>query len=40
MVEPYIPYKETQWNMEKDQGCDQVEQGNREIRFQDAWTRV
>ncbi|KAA6339082.1 MAG: hypothetical protein EZS28_052641, partial [Streblomastix strix] len=28
MVELYIPDKETQWNMEKDSGCEQVEQGN------------
>ncbi|KAA6380201.1 MAG: hypothetical protein EZS28_024275, partial [Streblomastix strix] len=39
MVEPYIPYKETQWNMEKDSGCEQVVQGNREIILQNAWTR-
>ncbi|KAA6370341.1 MAG: hypothetical protein EZS28_034134 [Streblomastix strix] len=39
MVEPYIPDKETQWNMEKDSGCEQVEQGNREITLQNAKTR-
>ncbi|KAA6376861.1 MAG: hypothetical protein EZS28_027611 [Streblomastix strix] len=39
MVEPYIPDKETQWNMEKDSGCEQVEQGNREVTLQNAWTR-
>ncbi|KAA6355714.1 MAG: hypothetical protein EZS28_048759, partial [Streblomastix strix] len=39
MVESYIPDKETQWNMEKDSECDQVEQGNRETTLQIAWTR-
>ncbi|KAA6359510.1 MAG: hypothetical protein EZS28_044963, partial [Streblomastix strix] len=39
MMESHIPNKETQWNMEKYSGCEQVEQGNREITFQDAWTR-
>ncbi|KAA6360345.1 MAG: hypothetical protein EZS28_044128 [Streblomastix strix] len=39
MVEPYISDKETQWNMEKDSGCEQVEQGNRETTLQNAWTR-
>ncbi|KAA6389602.1 MAG: hypothetical protein EZS28_014871 [Streblomastix strix] len=39
MVELHIPNKETQWNMEKDSGCEQVEQGDREITFQDAGTR-
>ncbi|KAA6369733.1 MAG: hypothetical protein EZS28_034740 [Streblomastix strix] len=39
MVEPFIPDKETQWNMEKDSGCEQVKQRNREITLQDAWTR-
>ncbi|KAA6354711.1 MAG: hypothetical protein EZS28_049762 [Streblomastix strix] len=39
MVESHIPNKETQWNMEKDSGCEQVEQGDREITLQDAWTR-
>ncbi|KAA6381490.1 MAG: hypothetical protein EZS28_022980 [Streblomastix strix] len=39
MVEPYILDKEIQWNMEKDSGCEQTEQGNREITFQNAWTR-
>ncbi|KAA6358298.1 MAG: hypothetical protein EZS28_046175, partial [Streblomastix strix] len=38
MVEPYIPDKETQWNMKKDSGCEQVEQGNRETALQNAWT--
>ncbi|KAA6359787.1 MAG: hypothetical protein EZS28_044688, partial [Streblomastix strix] len=36
MVEPYIPDKETQWNMEKDPGCEYVEQGNREITLRYA----
>ncbi|KAA6363485.1 MAG: hypothetical protein EZS28_040987, partial [Streblomastix strix] len=39
MVEPYISDKETQWDMEKDFGCEQIEQGNREITLQNAWTR-
>ncbi|KAA6344091.1 MAG: hypothetical protein EZS28_052263, partial [Streblomastix strix] len=39
MVEPYIPDKKAQWDMEKDFGCEQIEQGNREITLQDAWTR-
>ncbi|KAA6363635.1 MAG: hypothetical protein EZS28_040839 [Streblomastix strix] len=39
MVESYILDNETQWNMVKDFGCEQVEQGNREITFQNAWTR-
>ncbi|KAA6402913.1 MAG: hypothetical protein EZS28_001554 [Streblomastix strix] len=38
MVKPYIPDKETQWNMEKDSGCEQVKQRNREITLQDAWS--
>ncbi|KAA6366054.1 MAG: hypothetical protein EZS28_038420 [Streblomastix strix] len=39
MVEPYIPDKETQWNLEKNSRCEQVEQRNREITLQNAWTR-
>ncbi|KAA6391781.1 MAG: hypothetical protein EZS28_012698 [Streblomastix strix] len=39
MVKLYIPDKETQWNMEENFGCEQIEQGNREITFQNAWTR-
>ncbi|KAA6380964.1 MAG: hypothetical protein EZS28_023508 [Streblomastix strix] len=39
MVEPNIPDKETQWIKEKDSGCEQVEQGKREITLQNAWTR-
>ncbi|KAA6371882.1 MAG: hypothetical protein EZS28_032591 [Streblomastix strix] len=39
MVGPYIPDKETQWNMEKDSGCEQVEQGNKQTTLQNAWTR-
>ncbi|KAA6392913.1 MAG: hypothetical protein EZS28_011561 [Streblomastix strix] len=34
MVEPYIPDKETQWNIEKSSGCEQVEQRNRETTLQ------
>ncbi|KAA6367848.1 MAG: hypothetical protein EZS28_036622, partial [Streblomastix strix] len=40
MVGPYIPDKETQWNMEKDFGCEQDKQGNREISLQDVCTRA
>ncbi|KAA6356009.1 MAG: hypothetical protein EZS28_048464 [Streblomastix strix] len=39
MVEPYILNRETEWNMEKDSGCEQVEQINKEILLQNAWTR-
>ncbi|KAA6327190.1 MAG: hypothetical protein EZS28_053847, partial [Streblomastix strix] len=39
MVESHIPNKETQWNMEKDSGCEQVEYENREITLQNAWIR-
>ncbi|KAA6360853.1 MAG: hypothetical protein EZS28_043620, partial [Streblomastix strix] len=39
MVESHIINKQAQWNMEKDSGCEQVDQGDREITLQDAWTR-
>ncbi|KAA6386596.1 MAG: hypothetical protein EZS28_017878 [Streblomastix strix] len=38
-VEPCILNNEIQWKMEKDSGCEQVEQGNRKIIPQDACTR-
>ncbi|KAA6352841.1 MAG: hypothetical protein EZS28_051633 [Streblomastix strix] len=34
MVEPYIPDKETQWNIDKDSRCEQAEQGNRKTKIQ------
>ncbi|KAA6403562.1 MAG: hypothetical protein EZS28_000898 [Streblomastix strix] len=36
MVQSNIPDNETEWNMEKESGCEQVEQRNRETTFQNA----
>ncbi|KAA6373897.1 MAG: hypothetical protein EZS28_030576 [Streblomastix strix] len=34
-----ISDQEIRWNIEKDSGCEYVEQGNREATFQNRWTR-
>ncbi|KAA6380199.1 MAG: hypothetical protein EZS28_024273 [Streblomastix strix] len=36
MVELYIPDKETQWNLKKDSGCEEVVQRNRRITLHNA----
>ncbi|KAA6388650.1 MAG: hypothetical protein EZS28_015822 [Streblomastix strix] len=36
VMEPYISDKESQWNMEKGSGCEQVKQRNKEITLQNV----